>query len=181
MLQLTVPDRELFDDAKQEFLTLPGFVLRLEHSLLSVSKWEAEFQKPFFGTEEKTVQETQAYIRCMDLDENTDPRLYKFLGGAELDQIRAYITDKQSATWFSEKPRGGPSRETVTSELVYYWMIALGIPFEPCQNWHFNRLQTLIRICLLKQEKPKKMSRSELASRNAALNAARRAKLGSLG
>lgn len=117
----------------------------------------------------------------MDLDENTDPILYKRLGKAEIERIRAYITDKQTATWFSEKPRGGPSRETVTSELVYYWMIALGVPFEPCQNWHFNRLQTLIRICLLKQEKPKKMSRSELASRNAALNAARRARLGSLG
>lgn len=181
MLQLNMPERELFDNDSQRFLTIPGFVFHLEHSLFSISKWEAEFQKPFFGKQEKTIAETLAYIRCMDLDADTDPQLYSRLGRNEIDTIKRYISDKQTATWFSEKPNHGPpSRETVTSELVYYWMITLGIPFE-CQYWHFNRLQTLIRVCLLKQEKPRKMSRSELASRNAALNAARRAKFGSLG
>ena len=181
MLQIKIQDQEMFDDKKQEFYMEPGGILCLEHSLVSISKWEAEFKKPFFGREEKSVRETLGYVRCMDLNHDTPPRLYARLGRKELEDIRAYITDKQSATWFSDKPKNGMSRETVTSELVYYWMIALGIPFQPCENWHFNRLQNLIHICILKQEKPKKFSRSELASRNAAMNAARRAKLGSLG
>ena len=180
MLRITIPDREMFDEQKQVFFTEPGGVLCLEHSLAAISKWEAEYKKPFFGKEEKTIPETLAYIRCMDLDPDTDPSLYRRLGRKELDAIRSYISDKQTATWFYEKPKNGPSREIVTSELVYYWMIALGVPFE-CQYWHFNRLQTIIRICIVKQEKPQKLGRSELASRNAALNAVRRAKLGSMG
>ena len=156
-----------------------GQTLRLEHSLVSLSKWESKWCKPFLSKDEKTVEETLDYIKCMTLDQNVDSNVYFCLTEENIKQINDYISAPMTATTFSNNKKGA-SREQITSELVYYWMIALNIPFE-CQKWHLNRLLTLIRVCEIKSQPPKKMSRSELASRNAALNEERKRKLNTTG
>jgi len=183
MLEIEIPDVELFDDQTEQFSTIKGQKLRLEHSLVSVSKWEMKWHKPFLGTDEKTREETIDYIRCMTLTQNVNEQVYDYISDDVIRQVNAYIADPMTATWFSgsAKTSGSYSRETVTNELIYYWMIAYKIPFEPCQKWHFERLMTLIRICQLKNEKPKKMSKNEILRENARLNAIRRKKLNSKG
>lgn len=180
MLRVTIPAQELYDETKNEFITLREQKLTLEHSLVSLSKWEAKTHKPFLTMEPKTIPEMVEYIRCMTLTQNVDPAVYARIDGRIINQVEEYMQDSMTATWFAETKKGGRSREVITSELVYYWMIALGIPFE-CQKWHLNRLLTLIRVCNEKNAKPKKMSKRELASRNQSLNAARRARMKSRG
>ena len=172
MLQITIPDIELWDERIGEFVCLNGGTINLEHSLVSLSKWESKWQKPFFGKENKTDVETIDYIRCMTLNENVSPELYKYLSSEHLRQVNEYIGNPMTATTFSNTKKNN-SREIVTAELIYYWMIALQIPFE-CQYWHLNRLLTLVQVCNIKNEPPKKMSKRDVMSRNAALNAARR-------
>lgn len=173
MLQITIPSIELWDDEKQEFVTTKEYVLQLEHSLVSISKWESKWNKVFLAKEEKTYEETIDYIKCMTITQNIPDEAYQYITKSVVDKIDKYITAPMTATWFSkDKPTGG-NREKVTSELIYYWMIALNIPFE-CQKWHLNRLLTLIRVCNIKNTPPKKMSKRSLMQRNAALNAARR-------
>lgn len=172
MLEITVPDVELWDESKQEFLQLKGQSIRLEHSLVSLSKWESKWQKPFLTKQEKTKEELIDYIRCMTLTQNVDPNLYNYLPNKNVDEIIAYMKSSQTATMIREE-KNSPSREQITSELIYYWMVAFNIPIE-CQKWYLNRLFTLIRICDIKNRPPKKYSKHELMSRNAALNAARR-------
>lgn len=173
MLKITVPRCELYDENKNEFITVNEQTLQLEHSLVSISKWESKWCKPFLSKDPKTVEQTVDYIRCMTLTQNVDNNVYKCITNDNLREINDYIDAPMTATWFSEDKSKAPSREVVTSEIIYYWMIALNIPFE-CQKWHFNRLLTLIRVCSIKNQPPKQMSKKELASRNAALNAARR-------
>lgn len=180
MLQITIPSRELWDEKKEEFITIKEQTLQLEHSLVSVSKWEAKWQKVFLSKKEKTYEETIDYIKCMTITQNVKPEVYYYLTKENIDQIQEYITAPMTATWFSDENNGGHSNEQVTSELIYYWMIAQNIPFE-CQKWHLNRLLTLIRVCSIKNKDPKKMSRSEIMKRNAMLNAARRKQLNSKG
>ena len=180
MLQITIPEQELFDEAKNEFITIKETNLTLEHSLVSLSKWESKWCKPFLSKAERTTEETIDYIRCMTLTQNVDPDVYQWLTAENLEQIKNYIEDTHTATVIYEEPNGPKSREIITSELVYYWMVALNIPFE-CQKWHLNRLLTLIRICNIKNAPPKKRSQSQIMSRNAALNAARRQRLHSKG
>lgn len=181
MLQIAIPSHEYFDERTNEFITVKGQVLQLEHSLVSISKWEAKWNKPFLSKEKKTVEEFLDYVRCMTLTQNVNPMVYKNINDSIAKQIMEYIEAPMSATWFNEaKSAPRRSSEVVTSELVYYWMVALQIPFE-CQKWHFNRLMTLIRICNIKNAPKKKMSKSEILSRNAALNAARRKSMGSAG
>lgn len=185
MLQIVIPAseaKELWDERNERFIHTPSIKeqrLRLEHSLVSLSKWESKWCKPFFHTMEKTNEETIDYIRCMTLDSNVDPNVYFCLTDENLKQITEYIEAPMTATYISDNSKG-PSREKVTSELIYYWMIALNIPFE-CQKWHINRLLTLIRVCERKSTPPKKMSRQEIARRNAALNAERRKRLNTKG
>ena len=179
MLKITIPATEMFDDRTQEFIPCSEQKLQLEHSLVSISKWESKWHKPFLSREEKTYSETIDYIKCMTITQNVDPAIYSRLTNANVEAINKYIDDPMTATTFSNKQQG-QGKEIVTSELIYYWMIALNIPME-CQRWHLNRLLTLIRVCEVKQTPPKKMSKKELASRNASLNAARRSKLGSRG
>lgn len=179
MLLLKIPATELFNDKTQEFIQISEKTLQLEHSLVSLSKWESKWNKPFLSKEQKTVAETIDYIKCMTITQNVDPMIYNSLSEKNIEEINKYIDLPMTATTFSDKG-GPPSREIVTSELIYYWMIALNIPME-CQKWHLNRLLTLIRVCNVKNAPPKKMSRRELMGRNAALNAARRKKLGSTG
>ena len=146
MLQITIPPVELWDEEKQEFSMSKEYTLQLEHSLVSLSKWESKWCKPFLTKEPKTYEETLDYIKCMTLTQNVKPEVYGYLTRANVDDINNYIDAPMTATTFSEERRGSAGREQVTAELVYYWMIALNIPFE-CQKWHLNRLLTLIKVC----------------------------------
>ncbi len=181
MLQIAVPlGVEQWDEKTEQFIEPEYLTLQLEHSLDSLSKWESKWHKPFLSKERKTVEETMDYIKCMTVTENVDPHVYDFLTSENLTAVNDYIGDPMTATTISENKNAKPNREIVTSELVYYWMIALQIPFE-CQYWHLNRLLTLIKVCNIKNQPPKKMSKRDIMSRNAALNAARRKQLNSKG
>lgn len=181
MLRITIPAKEGYDESKNEFVNISKEqTLKLEHSLVSLSKWESKWCKAFLTTEEKTNEETLDYIKCMTISPDVDPDIYSCLTRENIEEINRYIGAPMTATNISEKPNGKSSKEVVTSELIYYWMIALNIPFE-CQKWHLNRLLTLIRICNIKNQPPKKRSKKDIMSRNAALNAARRKKLNSRG
>lgn len=181
MLRIKVPIApEGWDDEKQEFVEAETVTLELEHSLVSLAKWESKWHKSFLAKNSMTDEETIDYIRFMTLNENVDPEVYGYLSRENIDQIREYINDPMTATYFSNNHHERGSRETVTAELIYYWMIALNINFE-CQYWHLNRLITLIKVCNIKNAPPKKMSKREITSRNAALNAARRQQLNTRG
>lgn len=172
MLRITVPSREFWDESKNEFVTTKAQTLQLEHSLVSLSKWEAKWQKAFLSKKEKTYEETLDYVRCMTLTQNVDPEIYYRLTNENIQEINNYISAPMTATYFAED-KSRPSRETVTAELIYYWMISCNIPFE-CQKWHLNRLLALIRVCNIKNSPPKKRSKRDIMAQNAALNAARR-------
>ena len=181
MLQIIVPiTPEGWDDEKQEFVEPETIELQLEHSLVSLSKWESKWCKPFLSDKEKTDEETLDYVKYMTLTQNVDPDVYNHLTQANHLAIRNYINAPMTATTFSEDKNGKRSREVITAELMYYWMISLNIPFE-CQNWHLNRLLTLVRVCNIKNQPPKKRSKRETASRYAAMNAARRKQYNSKG
>ena len=179
MLEITIPSVELWDESKQEFVNTKEQTLKLEHSLVSLSKWESKWCKPFLSRQDKTIEETLDYIKCMTLTQNVDPKIYNFLSKDNVNQINKYIESPMTATTFGDE-RKGSNREVITAELIYYWMIALNIPFE-CQKWHLNKLLTLIKVCSIKNQPPKKMSKKDIMSRNAALNAARRKQLNSKG
>jgi hypothetical protein len=180
MLTITVLGKEMFDEQTQEFTTVNDVVLELEHSLVSLSKWEAIFEKPFLGIIEKTSEEVFAYIRIMTVTPEVPEEIFLRLSEDNIKEINKYLDAKMSATWFSETPGAPKSREVITAELIYYWMIIFEIPFE-CEHWHLNRLFTLIRVCNIKQSKPEKMSRGEVAARNRELNAQRKQQLGTTG
>lgn len=172
MLRITIPPTQLFDDVTETFIDIREQVVQLEHSLVSLSKWESKWKKPFLSKEEKTLAETIDYVRCMTVSQNIDENVYKFLTNDNLRSVRDYIEDSMTATTFSESEKK-PSREVITAEIIYFWMITQNIPFE-CQKWHLNRLLTLINVCSIKNAPQKKMGKKELAQRNSALNAARR-------
>ena len=180
MLTLVVPATEWYDESKEEFVTVKEQKLQLEHSLVSVSKWESKWQKVYLDEKRvPTPEESLDYIRCMTITQNVDEMVYLAIGQSPSlqKQVQDYINNKMTATFFSDdKKKHGPTREKVTSELIYYWMISQNIPFE-CQKWHLNRLLTLIKVCNVKSTPQKKMSAKELARRNNDLNAARRAAL----
>lgn len=180
MLTIVVPGTEMYDEANEVFVTRGDVTLDLEHSLVSLSKWEAIHEKPFLGKDEKTTEEIFTYIKLMTLTPEVPEEVFLNLSEGNIEEINKYIESKMSATWFQDAPGAPPSRDVITSELVYYWMITFNIPFE-CQYWHLNRLFTLIRVCNVKQAKPKKMSRAEIAQRNRELNARRRSQLGTSG
>ncbi|MEG1523833.1 MAG: hypothetical protein RR475_02275 [Clostridia bacterium] len=180
MLQLTIPDSELWDEGKQEFVNVKGCSIQLEHSLVSLSKWESEWNRAFLSKPERTEEEMLDYIKFMTITQNVDPETYKRLSNENIEAINQYIEAPMTATYFSKDDRGERSRELVTAEIIYYWMIDLHIPFE-CQKWHLNRLLTLIRVCDIKNRKPKKRSRKETFDNNAKLNAARKAQFNSRG
>lgn len=180
MLTIIVPGVEMYDEGTGEFLTKGDITLELEHSLVSLSKWESKYEKAFLGKEKKTTEETIDYIRCMIMTSNVPKEVFSKLSEENILDINEYIEAKMTATWFSDAPGAPKSRDVITAELIYYWMVVFQIPFE-CEHWHLNRLFTLIRVCNIKQSKPKKMSRGELAARNRELNAQRRAQLGSSG
>jgi hypothetical protein len=180
VLEITIPLAESFDESRGEFVTSSGHVLCLEHSLVSLSKWESEYEKAFLGTDNKTDDEVFGYIRMMIIGEIPPEETLSKLSSENMREIDRYINRKMTATWFSEEKVSKKIRETVTSEVIYYWMISLGIPFE-CQHWHLNRLLTLIRVCNMKNSPSKKMSKAETLAKQRDLNALRRMQSGSKG
>jgi len=180
MLKIDIADQEDFNSETSEFINRKGMSLHLEHSLVSLSKWESKWCKPFLTNEDKTPEEILDYIECMTVTQNVRPDLYKALTTAQLNTINEYIRAPMTATRFRNLSGGNRNHEIITSELIYYWMIALNIPFE-CQKWHLNRLLTLIQVCNLKNQPPKKMSRSDILRKNSSLNASRKAKYGTKG
>lgn len=180
MLEIETPTVELWDESINEFVDLKSRKLQLEHSLVSLSKWESKWCKPFLTNDERTEEEMIDYIKCMTITQNVDPQIYKYLSEENYKAIKEYINAPMTATTFNEDKNGKKGREIITSEIIYYWMIAMNIPSE-YQKWHLNRLLTLVKVCSIKNDKPKKQSKKDIASRNAALNAARRKQLNSRG
>ena len=182
MLQIYVPTQELWSNETETFINVQGTVLKLEHSLVSISKWEAKWKKPFLESKDITENEWRDYVRCMNIsNKEIDPSVYLGLTPANLAMVRAYINDPMSATVIkSQQTKGNKHGQFVTSELIYYWMIEAKIPFE-CEKWHFNRLMMLLQVCGEKSKPAKKMSRRDLAKSRSALNARRRAALGTSG
>lgn len=180
MLKIVVPATELFDSRTNRFYQTKEQILTLEHSLVSLSKWESRWKKPFISKKEHTREELVDYIRCMTITQNVNPMVYQCLTEDNIKAITDYMNDTMTATTFKNRPGSG-SREIITSEILYFWMTRFGIPFEPCQKWHLNRLMTLIRVCAEKNQPGKKMSASEIARENRAINEARRKMLHSKG
>ena len=180
MLEITVGGTESFDDGTQSFVVVGGTKLQLEHSLVSLSKWESIHEKPFLGKDPKTPEEVLSYVKCMTLTPEIPPEVFLKLGEKEYEAVNDYLNAKMTATWFNDQPGAPQTREVITAELIYYWMTVFSIPFD-CENWHLNRLFTLIRICNIKQAKPKKMSRSEMAARRSQMNEQRKKQLGTDG
>lgn len=172
MLFITVPSTEWFNDLTSEFITVRGETLMLEHSLVSMSKWEETTEKPFLGFEDKTEEEIIAYIRCMTISPINNPEIFSHLTIENFQEINAYIDRKMTATWFSENPGARGNGEIVTAEIVYYWMIALQVPME-MQYWHFNKLLTQIKVINLKNSPKTKVSAQEAAANRSSLNAQR--------
>lgn len=180
MLTILIEGEEIYNEQDKTFSRVNNISVDLEHSLVSVSKWEAKHEKPFLSSGKKTSDEIFDYIKCMVITPNVDLDALYGCSQKNLDTIQEYIDSNQSATTFGAMPeRRGPG-EIITSELIYYWIVSFNIPFE-CQYWHLNRLFSLVRICNIKNSKPKKMSRMELAQRNQELNAKRKAELGTRG
>jgi hypothetical protein len=173
MLYLTMPSSEFFDENSNAFIQYKAENLTLEHSLVSLSKWESKWQKPFLDKEPKTDEEALDYVRCMTISQNPSADVYDRMRNAVFDKIVSYINAPMTATWFNEQKQTGKALEIVTAEIIYYWMISLNIPME-CQKWHLNRLLTLIRVCNIKNTPPKKMGRKQQLNNQRALNEARR-------
>lgn len=181
MFRLVIKGEEGINEKTREFVALSeDLVVEMEHSLISLSKWEQEFQKPFLSSAEKTAEEVFGYLKAMVLTPNVGLEDLMRCSLEDIEAIQRYIDSPMSATTFGMMPETRGPREVVTSELIYYWMIGFQIPWE-AQYWHLNRLFTLIRVCNVKSGKPKKMSKREIAEQNARLNAQRRAELGSKG
>lgn len=179
MLSLPIYGPELFDEKVERFTRAELFRLELEHSLVSLSKWESKFEKPFLGEGEKTEEELLWYINAMHQGDNLPPDLHLYLTDDHVVKVNEYINAKMTATWFSEND-DKKNKEVITAEVIYYWMVSLQIPFE-CQHWHLNRLMTLVRVINEKNAPPKKLSREQIMERNRRLNEERQKKYGTSG
>lgn len=181
MLTIVVPASEVYNELTNEFSYTNETTLRLEHSLVSISKWEAKWKVPFLGQKKKSREQIYDYVKYMTISQNVPDSVYRCLTKDNYADIGKYIEDSMTATWFSDTANKGPSREIITSERIYYWMVAYNIPFE-CQKWHLNRLLTLIKICSIENSRDSnKMSKSAIMRQNSALNKARRSKYKSKG
>lgn len=179
MLTLQLPELELFDEAKSKFVTSPAVSLTLEHSLVSLSRWESKWEKPFLSDEKKTTEETYSYISVMGVDDEIPLELIERISQDQFKEINSYIESKMTATWFKDVP-GSRSYEVITAEIIYYWMVALNIPPE-YDRWHLNKLFTLIKVVNEKNKPPKKMSRNEQMAQQRALNEQRLKQYGTRG
>ena len=180
MLQITVQATEKYDEKTNTFIYSDEHVLQLEHSLVSISKWESRWHKPFLSKEEKTHEETIDYIRCMTITQKVPSSVYDNISHKNIQEVNAYIEDPMTATTITKDESAKFNRGIVTAEIIYYWMITLQIPVE-FQKWHLNRLLTLIEVCNVKNGPEKKMTQQEIMARNRALNAKRRKEMNSKG
>ena len=180
MLIITTEDTEYYNEETSEFVSVKGRTVELEHSLVSLSKWESKWCIPFLGKDPKTNEQLRDYIRCMTITKNIPDDFYRTISTNLFEKINQYIDNKMTATTFSEIHTASKNTEVVTAELIYYWMIALNIPFE-CQKWHLNRLLTLIRVCSIKNAPAKTMPKNAILNRNANINALRRKQLNTKG
>lgn len=180
MLRLVIPEKEIWDEKNQRFLYTKDFTIALEHSLVSISKWESKWKIPFLNDKNKTAEQLLDYIKCMTITQNVPEEAYYGLGNKEIEKINEYINDPMTATniYTFDKQRG--RKEVITSELIYYWMISFNIPFE-CQKWHINKLLSLIKVCSVKNSPPRKMGRNEILERNRILNEQRKLKYNTRG
>lgn len=180
MLKIIIKSEELYDESYNTFTDIEGFELELEHSLLSLSKWESKFQKPFLSAGEMSTDEIIYYVMCMIITPNITEKMVHDSSDQIFGPVNEYINSPESATTFGNLPKKTGPAEVITSELIYYWLVMFSIPFE-CESWHLNRLFSLIRICNVKNQPAKKMGRNELAQRNRELNERRKAELGTKG
>ena len=181
MLSINIKPRDLFNEKTSEFIPVKGGTLKLEHSLVSISKWERKWKIPFLSKKPKTKEQIDDYIRCMSVNGDPDPNLIASISTKDKNRIIDYIDEKQTATWFSDMDdKKNTKSEIITSERIYFWMIQYHIPHE-YEKWHLSRLLTLIEICNRENTPPKKMSQAEIIARNKALNAERKARLHSRG
>lgn len=180
MLQVTIPEMEFFNSKTNEFVTTKSVTLVLEHSLVSISKWESKWKKPFLTDGPKSREESLDYIRCMTITQNVPDDVYSRIDGITMRKIQDYIDDPMTATWFNDRRKNGKNREVITAELIYFWMVSYNIPFE-CQKWHLNKLLTLIKVCDIKNSPEKKMSKKEAADWQREMNARRRSRLNTKG
>lgn len=181
MLTIRVSSGEFYTESTGTFTQLPEQTIQMEHSLISISKWESKWHKPFFDGKDKTREETVDYFRCMSITQNVNPLTWLNLSKANEEEIMKYIQDPMTGTTFNERNKYGKGgRQVISSEVIYWEMIELGIPFE-CERWHINRLFTLIHVCQVKSQGNKKMSRKDLVNQNKMLNAARKGRMGSTG
>lgn len=175
-LQITIPPLEIgYDPRTRQFLYSHSkeVTLTLEHSLVSLSKWEAKWKTPFMSKSEMTREETIDYIRCMTITQHVDPNVYNGIDDSIIRKVNEYIKDPMTATWFAKEENKKHQSVIITAERIYYWMIALQIPPE-YRKWHLNQLITLIRVCELESRPKKKMPRSETLAQYRAINAKRR-------
>lgn len=180
MLIINIPANEFYDESTESFIYFSSREIRLEHSLVSISKWESKWHKPFLSSDDKTNEQLIDYIRMMTITQNVDDLVYSSMSQKTINEITEYINNPMTATTFSDR-NNRPSREIITAEIIYYWMVSLQIPFE-CQKWHLNRLLTLVKVCSIKSNpKQKKMSKAEIFRRNRELNAQRKSRLGTTG
>ncbi len=180
MLKLDIAPQELFNDSTSEFITIPGATIELEHSLISISKWESKWRTPFLTDSEHPPDRWFDYIKCMCVTRGIPDETFNGLTESQISIITEYINTDQTATWFTDEAQNRPSTQVITSELIYYWMISYTIPFD-CQKWPLSRLLTLIRVCEKKNAPPKKTSRADLHAKMRQLNAERRAKYNTRG
>ena len=173
MLELSIRDTELWDPTAERFYEVKGQTLTLEHSLVSLSKWEAKWHKPFLSDTPLTNEEVLDYIRCMTVNRNVDPLVYNCLTDEQYKAIEDYIADPHTATWFSNKNKDVGPKQVMTAERIYHLMFAYGID-KDCEKWHLNQLLTQIRVEYEESKPQKKRSQREIADRHRALNAARR-------
>jgi hypothetical protein len=180
MLKITIPEYELFNEENNTFITSKEQTIQLEHSLVSLYKWESKWKKPYLSKKEKTIKETIDYIRCMTITQNVKDETFNCVTNENIREIQNYIDDEMTATIINKKEKNTVNNQIITAEIIYYWMISLNIPFE-CQKWHLNKLLTLINVCNIKNSPPKKKSGKEIMSRNRALNEARKKELNTKG
>lgn len=163
-----------WDPVKKEFIQTKDTTITIEHSLISISKWESIWQKPFLTQDQKTYEEIISYYKCMTLTQNVDPDVYRTIKKDVAEEITAYINNPMTATTVTHRKKGG-SKDILTSEVIYWMMAANQIPFT-CEKWHLNRLLMLLEVCSIKNAPKDKMSKKETLAQHRALNAARRAK-----
>lgn len=173
MFKVVVPGQEFYNERLQEFLYTKEYIFNIEHSLVSLSKWESEYMKPFVSDTPMTPDEFLYYIKCMTITQNVPDDAYRYLTQSNLDDIRSYMNKPMTATTISSNNKKGPSK-IVTAELIYSWMIALNIPFE-CRKFHLNQLIMLINVCNEENQPKKKLSKKEAAAKTAETNRIRRA------